>query len=136
MLASSATIRVSGSDQTRGITTRMISARPGPTCFTSDSMVNGPPETLKYNTKTSGSVVSERRSLMSASTLEARSSLLGSRRGGRRGQGGLASPTSGISSGYAPRRRAATRSERNHFLAGVRKQVHGYREAAGKEVDH
>src|SRR5436309_4743481 len=69
MLASSATIRVSGSDQSSGIATRMRSARPGPTSATSDSMENGPPETLKYSTKTSGSVESERRSLMSGSKL-------------------------------------------------------------------
>src|SRR5215208_5693587 len=66
MLASSPTMRISGSEYTIGTSTRMSSAIPGPTEATSASVVNAPPEVLKYRMNTSDSVVIERTSGMAA----------------------------------------------------------------------
>src|SRR5690349_18826140 len=62
MLASSPMIRTSGKDQKMGTRTSSNNASPGPTSCTSVSVVNGPPEVLKYRMETSPSVPSERRS--------------------------------------------------------------------------
>src|SRR5215469_2044791 len=62
MLASSPISSTSGRDQKRGTIASVVRARPGPSSATRPSSVNAPPETLKNITKTSGSVVRERRS--------------------------------------------------------------------------
>src|SRR5271157_645218 len=62
MLASSPMSSTSGNDQTRGTIASVASASPGPSSATRPSSVKAPPETLKNITKTSGSVVRERRS--------------------------------------------------------------------------
>src|SRR6266542_2649893 len=62
MLASSPTISASGTDQRIGTSVRISSPIAGPTLTISDSVVNAPPETLKYITATSESVVRDRRS--------------------------------------------------------------------------
>src|SRR5690242_11435443 len=62
-------MRTSDTDQTIGIATRMASASPGPTSATSVSMEYAPPETLKNMTKTSGSVVSARRSVVRSAVI-------------------------------------------------------------------
>ena len=64
MLASSPTMRISGSEYTSGMSSMMSSAIPGPTDVTSVSVVNAPPEVLKYSMNTSESVVIERTSIM------------------------------------------------------------------------
>src|SRR4051812_21479920 len=66
MLASSPTMRISGSEYTTGTSTRMRSAIPGPTDATSVSVVKAPPDVLKYRMKTSDSVVIDRTSVMPA----------------------------------------------------------------------
>src|SRR5437016_10411613 len=70
MLASSPTISTSGTDQTTGTSTRISSARPGPTERTSVSVVNGPPDVVKYSMKTSDSVPSDRGSFIGRRRVE------------------------------------------------------------------
>jgi hypothetical protein len=66
MLASSPTMRISGSEYTTGTSRRTSSAIPGPTDPTSASVVNAPPEVLKYRMNTSDSVEIDRTSVMRA----------------------------------------------------------------------